>query len=80
MESKDEVETGVDEGLDDWVLVVSDIFDSGDSSLVKEFIDETTRILLDEMNDECFEEYLEELSSEVEYWDYVYAKYGEEGF
>ncbi|MHA1285787.1 MAG: hypothetical protein ACTSPB_00160 [Candidatus Thorarchaeota archaeon] len=78
MESKDEVGTGVDEELDDWVLVVSDIFDSGDSSLVKELIDETAQVLLDEMNAEAYEEYLDELRAEAEYWDDVYQQYGEE--
>lgn len=69
----------MESGKSDVVDCLFELIDGGEVSLV-EVVSETTRVLLDEMNEECYEEYLEELSSEAEYWDYVYEKYGEEGF
>lgn len=66
-------------GESDVVDRLFDLIDGGEVSLV-EVVSETTRILLDEMNAEAFEEYLEELRAEAEYWDDVYHQYGEEGF
>lgn len=66
-------------GESDVVDRLFDLIDGGEVSLT-EVVSETTRILLDEMNVEAFEEHLEDLGAEAEYWDYVYQQYGEEGF
>jgi len=56
-----------------------ELIDGGEVSLA-EVVSETTRILLDDMNAEAFEEHLDDLRAEAEYWDDVYHNYGEEGF